>query len=115
MKRQTTMTNITRTFKKVYQTGYCNLQNIFKYDEPQYYNCGMYGWNCDTYIDYERDIAITTGYRNMRGVMIPREIIKKYDEIAVNILKDTFAKPYEEIKKLLDENKQNFLNEIYNY
>ena len=114
MKQQTTMKQITNVFKNVYQLGYCDLQNIFRHEEPKYYNCGVYGWNCDIYIDYERDIALTTGYRNMRGKQIPREILEKYDKIAQDILKDTFKKPYEEIKMALEENKQNFLNAITN-
>ena len=114
MKQQTTMKQITNTFRNVYQLGYCDLQNIFAYKEPKYYNCGLYGWNCDIYIDYERDIALTTGYRNMRGKLIPREILEKYDKVAINILEDRFKKTHEEIEMALEENRQNFLNEILN-
>lgn len=114
MKQQTTMTSIKGRFGKLYQVGYCDLQNIFKYVEPQYYNCGVYGWNCDIYVDYGKNLAISSGYRNMRGKQIPREIWKKYDEIAREILKDTFKKSYEEIQAKLEENRENFLNEIIN-
>lgn len=111
MKKHTTMKAITKNFK-TFQTGYCDLQNIFRYEEPKFYNAGMYGWNCDVYC--EGGIAITTGYRNMRGKLIPREIVEKYDKIAQDILKDTFVKTYDEIKERLNENKSNFLNELYN-
>lgn len=109
MKKHTTMKEIKNRFNKVYQTGYCDLQNIFRHSEPQYYNTGIYGWNCDIYTDYSRDIAISTGYRNMRGAMIPREIIEKYDKIALEILKDAFRV---DVFEALEENKENFLNEL---
>lgn len=111
-KIKTDMKRINNGFKKVFRCGYCDLQFIFKYEEPQYYNCGVYGWNCDIYVDYSRDIAITTGYRNMRGVPIPHEILKKYSDIAEKIDKAPFKTPYAEIKAALDENRNNFLDEL---
>lgn len=114
MKKQTTMKSITNNFNKVYRTGYCELQNIFKYVDADYYNAGVYGWNCDVYVDYGKNLAITTGYRNMRGEMIPTEIIDKYDLIAMKILSNTFNVPFDEIMLDLKENRENFLNELLN-
>lgn len=112
MKIKTTIKTIRNNYRKVFATGYCELQDIMKYEEPQFYNAGVYGWNCDVYVDYRRDIAITTGYRNMTGRDIPLEIIKKYSEVAKEICSAPFSKPYEEIKKALDENRENFWNEL---
>lgn len=114
MKKQTTIKFIKGYFDKMFYCGYCDLQDIFKYEEPQYYNSGIYGWNCDIYCDYARDIAITTGYRNMTGKRIPDELIKKYSEKAKAINEQPFAVPYDEIKKALDENREAFLNELDN-
>lgn len=114
MKKQTTIKAIRNNWEHVYYCGYCDLQFIYKYSEPEYYNAGVYGWNCDIYTDYSRDIAITTGYRNMTGKHIPSELIEKYSEIAKEILKNTFNKPYAEIKEELDQNKENFLDELKN-
>ena len=111
-KIKTDMKRINNGFKKVFRCGYCDLQYIFRYEEPQYYNCGVYGWNCDIYVDYKRSIAITTGYRNMRGQSIPHEVIKKYSDTAKEIEKAPFTKPYSQIKAALDENRENFLDEI---
>jgi hypothetical protein len=111
-KTEITMKSIRNNWSKIYRCGYCDLQHIFKYTEPQYYNAGVYGWNCDIYCDYGRDIAITTGYRNMAGKQIPSELIEKYSEIAKEIYKDTFKKSFEETKKALDQNIENFLNEL---
>ena len=111
-KMHTTMKYIRNNWRKVFRVGYCDLQNIFRYEEPQYYNSGVYGWNCDIYCDFARDIAITTGYRNMAGQRIPSEILEKYDAIAKEILENMWRMPFDELKEKLYENRQNFLNEL---
>ena len=84
------MKDFIATCKEV-KKGYCCLQDdgLSRYSEGVKEigtNSGVYGWNCDIYVDNARDIAITTGYRNMRGQRIPDEIIRKYDEIAKEII-----------------------------
>ena len=111
MKTHATMKYVKDVWNNVYQCGYCDLQYIMKYEEPMYYNAGVYGWNCDIYCDYKRDIAISTGYRNMRGKMIPNELIEKYSKIAKEICKD-WSKPFDKIKAELELNKENFLDEL---
>lgn len=113
-KQHTTMKYIRNNWTKVFRVGYCDLQNIFRYEEPQYYNSGVYGWNCDVYCDFARDIAITTGYRNMAGRNIPSEILEKYDAIAKEIIKNQWNESYEATKAKLDENREKFLAELEN-
>lgn len=96
-------------YKKVFRCGYCDLQIIYKFVEPTYYNTGVYGWNCDIYT-YGSSIAITTGYRNMRGERIPYDILIKYDKIAREILEKRLT--YNELEKELAKNRMNFLNEL---
>lgn len=112
MKKYATIKNIKKNYTKTFQTGYCALQDILKGIEPNYYNTGVYGWNCDIYTDDTKNIAITTGYRNLTGLQIPNEIIDKYSKIAKNILDNRFIKKYDEIIKALEENKNNFFAEI---
>lgn len=112
MKQQTTIKHVKNYFGKVFQTGYCDLQYIFHHEQPQYYNAGVYGWNCDIYTDYARDIAITTGYRNMTGKRIPTKIIEKYSNIAKKIIEKPFTVGWEEKQKELAENRENFLDEL---
>jgi hypothetical protein len=85
-----------------------------RYEEPNYYNSGVYGWNCDIYCDFKRDIAITTGYRNMAGERIPSELLEKYTNIAKKIIENEFNKPYNEIKEELEQNRENFFEELSN-
>ena len=93
-KTKTTMKAIRNNWRKVFCCGYCDLQYIMNGKEPTYYNAGVYGWNCDIYTNFSRDIAITTGYRNMAGERIPDEIIRKYSAIAKNICENSFSKPF---------------------
>lgn len=112
MKIHTTIKSIKNNWRKVFYCGYCDLQYIMRGTEPTYYNAGIYGWNCDIYTDFSRDIAITTGYRNMTGRRIPDELLDKYTSKAKEILKNMWVKPYEEYMAEIEENRQNFLNEL---
>ena len=114
MKTHATMKYIKNVWGNVYQCGYCDLQYIMRGEEPMYYNAGIYGWNCDVYTNFARDIAITTGYRNMRGKQIPNALIEKYSNIAKEICKDTFNKSYEDIQAELYVNRENFFDELAN-
>ena len=113
-KIKTTNKYIKAVWKHVYRCGYCDLQYIMRGEEPVYYNCGVYGLNWDGYCDYKRNIAITTGYRNMTGRCMPEGLIEKYSNIAKEILEDYWKKPYEEIQKALEENRENFFEELLN-
>lgn len=112
-KIKTSMRDIRNGWRKVFRAGYCDLSNIFHNREPQMYNCGVYGWNCDIYCDYGRNIAITTGYRNMAGVRIPGEIIQKYDAKARTILDAMWTS--ETWREDLEANAEAFLDEIEKY
>ena len=111
-KQHISISKIRNYWSKTFRCEYCELQYIMRGTEPHYYNSGVYGWNCDIYCDFSNDIAITTGYRNMTGKRIPDELINKYSDIAKSIIEKPFTTPYEEIRKALEENKQNFFNEL---
>lgn len=50
----------------------------------------------------------------MAGQNIPSEILKKYDAIAKEIIKNQWNEPYEATKAKLDENREKFLEELEN-
>ena len=92
---------------KIYRCGYCDLQNLL-WSGADYYNAGIYGWNCDIYMYYYngKSIAICTGYRNMRGERIPSELICKYDEKAKEIRQNhnfLYDEMCNELNNLMDE------------
>lgn len=111
-KIKTTIKYVKQVWGKVYRCGYCDLQYIMKYEDPMYYNSGVYGWNCDVYCDFKTDTAITTGYRNMAGERIPSELIEKYSEIAKKICDQHWGKDYEEKLAELEQNRRNFFDEL---
>jgi hypothetical protein len=111
-KEHITIKKVRSYWRKNFQCGYCDLQDIMRYKEPTYYNAGVYGWNCDVYTDYRTDIAITTGYRNMTGRQIPRELIEKYSSIAKRI--DEKDMVYQLKKEAHEENQRNFFDELDN-
>lgn len=113
-KIKTTNKYIKTVWNNVFRCGYCDLQYIMKGEEPVYYNCGVYGWNYDVYCDYKRNIAITTGYRNMTGRPMPEGLIEKYSNIAKEICKDYWNKPYDELRAELEQNRENFFEELLN-
>lgn len=110
MKIKTTNPYINTLFSKVYRCGYCDLQDIVTI-EPTYYNCGVYGWNYDAYIDYRNDLAITTGYRNMTGKRIPDELIVEYSEKA-RAIKKQFGYWSNECSEALNRNMYEFFDKV---
>ena len=87
---------------RVFRAGYCDLCDILPKESAQFYNCGVYGWNCDIYVNYLYDIAITTGYRNMRGEHLPSEILKKYAARGRELYENQWTDPdYRNKKDLL--------------
>jgi hypothetical protein len=50
----------------------------------------------------------------MTGRCMPEGLIEKYSNIAKEILEDYWKKPYEEIQKALEENRENFFEELLN-
>lgn len=110
MKIKATRAYIKALYNNVYQCGYGDLQDIMYGENPTYYNCGVYGWNFDCYTN--GNIAITTGYRNMTGKKIPKEIINKYSVIAKEIVKKSFKIDYEIIEEELRKNREKFFMEL---
>lgn len=108
MKIKTSMTALRKAYPnyKIFRCGYCDLQFIVSKSDYQFYNAGVYGWNCDILVSHTYDIIITTGYRNMRGERIPSELITKYSECCQSIRSDkslTLSQQQESIEFLLNQ------------
>lgn len=94
MKKVKISMNECNYYSHVFRCGYCDLDNILQDYPAQFYNCGVYGWNCDIYVDPTHDLIITTGYRNMRGDRIPSELLSKYNALMND------RQSYEEIEEI---------------
>lgn len=108
MKEQITRKEVNRRFRKVYSAGYCELQFLFKYEDPIYYTCGGYGWDADIYTF--GDIAIVTGYRPF-GVPLEWAMVQEYEGSARAIYSDyciSYSEKERRIKALL----KRFIDEI---
>lgn len=65
------------------KAGYCDLQYLLMYKNAYGYNCGVYGWNFDSY--YIDGVVINTGYRSMVGKQVDYKLINEYNEKARKI------------------------------
>ena len=97
MKYKTTQKEIKSNFGIVVKTGYCNLQNLFHYEEAESYTSGSYGWNADIY--GFGGTAIVTGYRPF-GKSLDYEVVKEFDTQAERIIYSSL--PWEEKKPMVD-------------
>lgn len=96
--------------RHVFRCGYCDLQHILEHDSYQFYNAGVYGWNCDIFVDFARDVAITTGYRNTRGQRIPEELVRKYEGLKPKI--SDFENKYDAWRKAYNGFVADFIGEL---
>jgi hypothetical protein len=48
----------------------------------------------------------------MAGKTIPAELIKKYSSRAEEMIRDSIGTPWEEIQNALEQNRENFLDEL---
>ena len=103
MKTKITRNELKRYYNDVIRIGYCDAHYILYYDNPQFYNHGVYGWNYDVY-DFG-DIAICTGYNPVGNIKPNYEIVRKYDDMARPIVKgtDSYAVKAEKVRALRDE------------
>lgn len=102
MKTKVTKKQVMSYNSNVLEVGYCGLQSLLGRFSPQYYTCGVYGWNADIYeID---NMCICTGYRPFGNVKLDCKEINRVNK-EYEVMKEKNL-PYEEetneIKKLLN-------------
>lgn len=65
----------------LYFVGYCKLQNLLKFVEPNYYYSNTFGWRFDVYCI--NGIVITTGYEVPRNKDIKNlKDVEKFENLA---------------------------------
>lgn len=103
------------------EVGYCDAQNILKYEGARFYNYGVYGWRYDVY-ELDWNLAICTGYQPIKSIpeKLNRravEIIEKYDKKA-ETLKSSDYKSYENYRRAIERLYNRMvaeLKEVVNY
>lgn len=94
-------------WRNIIKVGYCDLQYLLRFREPDFYTCGTYGWKADIYkIDY--NTVIVTGYAPF-GNISNYNLVKKYEKKAERIsFYNDYRKNLKKLNKLLDS----FIKEI---
>lgn len=93
MKYRTTEREVRATANGcVVKVGYCQLQNLLSHEIASAYTCGVYGWNADIY--EVGGYVICEGYRPF-GKSASYELTRKYEGLAVKVLKDKRIRKYE--------------------
>lgn len=92
--------------------GYCGLQYLLSFQSPQYYTCGVYGWNCDVYTF--GNYAITTGYRGMISHIdgLGYERTRDYELKALNI-RNNWNISVEEQRRHINSLLAEYLKEVF--
>lgn len=108
MKIKVTKKAIQENYKNIIVAGYCDLQHLLSYKEPDFVTSGIYGWNADIY-KINNNTVIVTGYRPFGNVR-KYGLAKKYEEKAYKIDHD-WNIPYEKRAKKLEKLIEKFVNE----
>lgn len=111
MKIKITMKEIRENYPNIIQVGYCELQNLLRGKEPEYYTCGIYGWNADIY-KIDNKTVIVTGYRPFGNIKTNYEINNKYDEKSYKTWK--FLGNYKDNLKKNSKILNNYIKELLN-
>ena len=95
---------------KIISVGYCDLQRLLKYEEAFGYSAGVNGWDCDYYHTDDFAVIISTGYRPIKGIVADYNIVKKYEELAAEVINMNLN--FEAAKEKLNQLLKDFVNEV---
>jgi hypothetical protein len=73
MKYKTTKRELTNNYHHIISIGYCDVQFLLKYRDPQSYCTRVEGWACDNYD--VNGVLISTGYAPVKS----KNTIRDYD------------------------------------
>ena len=109
-KYKVTKKEMKKSYDKIICVGYCNLQNLLKFQEPFAYSTRAEGWACD-YYDID-NVLISTGYAPIDGKRTKStyDICRKYDKAANKILCDYSL--YEEQKEKVNSLLMEYIKEV---
>lgn len=98
MKIRVTEKAIKEGFKNIICVGYCDLQYLLYYTDPDFNTTGIYGWKADFY-KINNNTIISTGYQPI-GSIRNYKLNRKYDEKARKIVLNYNLKYETKVKKL---------------
>ena len=109
MKIRVTEKQIKEGFRNIVCVGYCDLQYLFYYKDPDFNTSGVYGWKADFY-KINNNTIISTGYSPI-GTIRNYKLNRKYDEKAKEIVLN-YDMEYEKKKNKLEKLLEKYIEEI---
>jgi len=111
MKFKATKKQMKDNYNTIISIGYCDAQYLLRYENEIAYSTRSEGWACD-YYDVD-GVLISTGYAPLTEKNTKRDykIIRKYDEMAQNIVYNNNI-GYEEQEKQIKQLLKEFINEV---
>ena len=88
MKFRTTRKAVKETNNTILKVNYCGLQNLLRFEEPEAYTEGVYGWNADIY-DFG-NFVIVTGYRPF-GNYENYRVVNEFEEKAIELQRELYG------------------------
>lgn len=77
MKRRTTKRDVIASYKYVLSVSNGGLQQLLKYEVPEAYTEGIYGWNADIYTHPDfPNVCICMGDRPFGNMELPSEVLR---------------------------------------
>lgn len=111
MKVKVTMKQIRNNYYSIIGIPYCNAYYLLSFQDPNFYTCGVYGWNNDIY-EISDFVAISTGCRNLGGnVKYDYEILENYENQAKNIMHSRI--PLEDKRVKVNSLLNEFVQSVY--
>lgn len=110
MKFKTSKKNMRDSYNKILKISYCNAQYLLQFEEPIAYSTRSESWACD-YYDID-GVLISTGYAPLesKNVKVDYETVKKYDNIARDIIYSNIN--FEDIRVKVKELLRKFISEV---
>lgn len=111
MKTRISKKDLRSMYSKVITLGTQCPNNMLRFHNPDYYTCGVYGWNFDAYdID---GVLIVWGDRNTFGKRADYDRIKFYEEKAKKICDELYTRTMklDSIRTRLDALLKDFIGE----
>lgn len=112
MKFKTTKKAIKENYNKILKVGYCNMQNLLKYENAIAYSERSEGWACDYY--YIEGVLISEGYSPIDNKNMKKydyDTLQEYENKARSIIYD-YSIEYEEQKKQVKNLLKEFINSV---
>ena len=112
MKTKITRKELKNRYKNIIPVYYCSMQFLLKYESEKYYlSNNVDGWQADVY-EINNNTVIVTGYTVFGNIKPDRELIRKYENKAMQQSNKYYMKSYNIKKAYRKRLLNNLINKI---